>query len=48
MEKYHIELTNAEEALVEALVLRVSHPNHDEANGRSRRSVRSPMTATTH
>ena len=31
MEKYHIELTDEEEALVDAVDLRVSHPDRDEA-----------------
>ena len=32
MEKYRIELTDEEEALVDAVDLRVSHPDHDEAH----------------
>lgn len=32
MKKYHIELTEAEEALVDAIDLRVSHSSHDEGH----------------
>ena len=32
MKKYHIELTDEEKALVEAIDLRISHSNHDEGH----------------
>ena len=43
MKKYHIELTDEEKALVEAIDLRISRSNHDEGHTRPIRKTSDPF-----